>query len=184
MTRHRIFRVAPAMLAAVLAFPAIAAAPLLTPTAPGTPPTLNTTPSAREAPAAPAPMPARRAAQPASAGRARPTDRVEARIGDLHARLKISPAQTPQWDAFAGVMRDNARGMEAAFENRSTGRLKMNAVENMQSYATLADQHAQDLRRLAPAFAGLYNVMSDDQKRNADEVFRTERADGSPRRRR
>ncbi len=108
----------------------------------------------------------------------------EARITELHAKLKITPAQTPQWDAYAAVMRDNARGMGTAFETRGTGRPKMNAVENMQSYAALAEQHAQDLRRLAPAFAGVYNVMSDDQKRNADEVFRDQRLNGGSRRNR
>lgn len=186
MTKHRMFLLAPAMIAAALAFPDIATAQAVMP---GTP---TMTPPAREAvpgpvpavPNATAPAPARRAVQPARAAPAKPTDRVEARITELHAKLKITPAQTPQWDAFAAVMRDNARDMHTAFETRTTGRTKMNAVENMQSYAVLAEQHAQDLRRLAPAFAGVYNVMSDDQKRNADEVFRAQRADVGPRGRR
>lgn len=194
MTKHRMFRLAPAVFAAALAIPGlalpgIAAAQVMSPTMPAM------TPSARESLQAPVPTappntqnatpaPARRVAQATRPAPVKPTDRVEGRIADLHTRLKITPVQSPQWDAFAGVMRDNARGMETAFDTRTTGRLKMTAVENMQSYATLAEQHAQDLRKLAPAFASLYGVMSDDQKRNADEVFRTERPDAGPRRRR
>jgi hypothetical protein len=191
MTKPMMFRLAPAMLAATLGFPAIAAAQAVTPSAP------TMTPPSREAPdATPAPAPQSPASRsPASRAPASHTphaaaqrapdkqaDRVEARIADLRTKLKITPAQTPQWDAFANVMRENARGMDSAFESRSSGRPKMNAVENMQSYSTLADQHAQDLRKLTPAFADLYNIMSEEQKRNADEVFRSSGVAGGPRR--
>jgi hypothetical protein len=191
MTKPMMFRLAPAMLAATLGFPAIAAAQAVTPSAP------TMTPPSREAPdATPAPAPQSPASRsPASRAPASHTphaaaqrapdkqaDRVEARIADLRTKLKITPAQAPQWDAFANVMRENARGMDSAFESRSSGRPKMNAVENMQSYSTLADQHAQDLRKLTPAFADLYNVMSEEQKRNADEVFRSSGVAGGPRR--
>lgn len=198
MTKHRMFRPAPAMLVAalafpvaafpIMAFPGLAAAQAVTPatptmTLPGRESAPGTVPTAPNV-TAPSSGQGRRAVQPARTAPAKPTDRVEARITELHAKLKITPAQSSQWDAFAAVMRENARGMHTAFETRSTGRPKMNAVENMQSYAVLAEQHAQDLRRLAPAFAGVYSVMSDDQKRNADEVFRAQRADGGPRGRR
>jgi protein CpxP len=191
MTKPMMFRLAPAMLVATLGFPAIAAAQAVTPSTP------TMTPPSREAPDGPVPTapnvtpapaprsPASRApASHAAAQRApaKQADRVEARIAELRTKLKITPAQSLQWDAFANVMRDNARGMDSAFESRSSGRPKMNAVENMQSYSTLADQHAQDLRKLTPAFADLYNVMSDEQKRNADEVFRSSGVAGGPRR--
>jgi hypothetical protein len=39
-------------------------------------------------------------------------ERVENRIKDLHAQLHITPAEEPQWNQFAGVMRENAREMD------------------------------------------------------------------------
>ena len=97
---------------------------------------------------------------------------IEQRIGDLHARLQISPSQQPQWEQFAGVMRDNARDMDQTFRQRVHTLAAMTAAENMQSYAQLATEHAQEMQKLVPAFQELYGSMSDNQKRTADKVFR------------
>jgi len=106
------------------------------------------------------------------------SDRVEQHITRLHAQLHITPAQEPQWDQFAQVMRDNAKNMNQVFEQRKTSFASMNAAENMQSYAQIAQQHAQDTQKLATAFQSLYASLSDDQKKNADVVFRAH--DGHP----
>jgi protein CpxP len=100
------------------------------------------------------------------------TDRVEQHITRLHAQLKITTAEQPQWDQFAQVMRENAKDMNQAFQQRATGFASMNAAENMQSYAQIAQQQAGDTQKLATAFQALYGSMSDDQKKNADAVFR------------
>lgn len=52
----------------------------------------------------------------------------------------------------------------------------LNAAENMKSYADMAVEHSQNVQRLAAAFESVYNVMSLDQKKLADAVFR-ERAE-------
>ncbi len=99
-------------------------------------------------------------------------DRVEQHIARLHSQLHITPAQQPQWDQFAQIMRENAKDMNQAFQQRATGFASMNAAENMQSYAQIAQQHAEYTQKLATAFQTLYGSMSDDQKKNADAVFR------------
>jgi hypothetical protein len=96
---------------------------------------------------------------------------VEARIADLHKSLKITSAQEAQFKDFAQVMRDNAANIEAVNKERSTGIDGMNAVDDLRSYEKLADAHADDLKKLIPAFETLYNSMSDAQKKNADAVF-------------
>jgi periplasmic protein CpxP/Spy len=102
------------------------------------------------------------------------TAKIELRITDLHARLLISPAQQPQWDRFAQVMRDNARSMDEAFQQRIQVIPTMTAPANIKSYARVAEDHAQDMQRLVPAFQALYDTMSDEQKRTADQVFRND----------
>jgi protein CpxP len=99
-------------------------------------------------------------------------DRVEQHISQLHAELQITPAQQGAWDQFAQVMRDNAKNMTQTLEQRGTTYASMSAAENMQSYAQVTEVHAQDTQKLAAAFQTLYGSMSDEQKKNADAVFR------------
>jgi Mg-chelatase subunit ChlI len=99
-------------------------------------------------------------------------ERVERRIKELHGQLQITPAEEPQWNEFAQVMRENARDMDQAFVQRAQQHPTMNAVQNMQSYEQLSEEHAQRVQKLVPAFQKLYDAMPDAQKRVADQVFR------------
>jgi Mg-chelatase subunit ChlI len=99
-------------------------------------------------------------------------ERVERRIKELHGQLQITPAEEPQWNEFAQVMRENARDMDQAFVQRAQQFPTMNAVQNMQSYEQLSEEHAQRVQKLVPAFQKLYDAMPDAQKRVADQVFR------------
>jgi periplasmic protein CpxP/Spy len=110
------------------------------------------------------------AAQPAPGNNAE--QRVETHIRQLHAQLRITPAERPQWDQFAQVMRENARDMDQAFMQRARQYPTMNAVQNMQSYEQIAEAHAQHLQKLVPAFDTLYNAMPEQQKQLTDQVFR------------
>ena len=99
-------------------------------------------------------------------------ERVEQRIKELHAQLRITAAERPQWDQFVQVMRENARDMDQAWLQRVDQFQSMNALQNMQSYEQIAEQHAQHLQKLVPAFQSLYNAMPDQQEQLADQVFR------------
>ena len=55
-------------------------------------------------------------------------ERVENHIKQLHAQLQITPAEQPQWDQFAQVMRENARDMDQAFMQRAQQYPTMNAM--------------------------------------------------------
>lgn len=125
--------------------------------------------SAQTPPAAPAAPPAA-AGNGASGGAA--AARVEARIKQLHAQLKITSAEQAQWEQFAQVMRDNARDMDQAVMQRAQQFPSMTAVQDMQSYEEIAATHVQQLQKLIPAFQSLYEAMSAGQKKQADEVFR------------
>jgi len=121
---------------------------------------------ARPAAAQPSPL----AGHPAAGKNAE--ERVEQRIKELHAQLRITAAEGPQWDQFVQVMRENARDMDQAWLQRVDQFQSMNALQNMQSYEQIAEQHAQHLQKLVPAFQSLYNAMPDQQKQLADQVFR------------
>jgi hypothetical protein len=69
-------------------------------------------------------------------------------------------------------MRDNAKDLDQAYQQRAVSFSSMNAVENMQSYAQIEQARAQDMQKLVPAFQALYDSLSDQQKKAADQMFR------------
>jgi protein CpxP len=97
---------------------------------------------------------------------------VERRITDLRGKLHITSQQSQPWDQFAQVMRDNAREMDQVYQQRAEKLASMSAVDNMQSYAQIEQQRAQDAQKLVPAFQTLYTSLSDQQKKTADQIFR------------
>jgi protein CpxP len=97
---------------------------------------------------------------------------VEARINYLHAKLKITSAQEEQWKSVAQVMRDNADKLSTLAKERSKSEKTMTAIDNLKSYAEIAEAHEDGTKKLIPAFQSLYNNMSDDQKKAADAEFR------------
>jgi protein CpxP len=104
------------------------------------------------------------------------TQMAEQRISELHTQMHITSQQQSQWDQFAQAMRDNAKDLDQAYQQRAVSFSSMNAVENMQSYAQIEQTRAQDLQKLVPAFQTLYASLSDEQKKQADELFRDQAA--------
>lgn len=101
----------------------------------------------------------------------RRADRVEQQIQDLHSQLQITDAQSKPWNAYAQVMRDNARKASDAFHQRAQKLSTMNADEVMKSYAQLAQMHADNMQRLASAWSDVYAVLSPEQRQTADALF-------------
>jgi periplasmic protein CpxP/Spy len=98
---------------------------------------------------------------------------VETRIKELHKKLQITAVQKPQWDNLAQVMRNNAQAMADLQKQRATDAQSMNAVDVVKSYESIIEAHEDGMKRFVPAFAALYNTMSDAQKKTADSLFRS-----------
>jgi periplasmic protein CpxP/Spy len=98
--------------------------------------------------------------------------KVEERIRDMYATLRISKAQDTAWNAFAQVMLDNAQAMEATLQQNGGDRSKLVAPQILDNYAAISAQHAQNAERLSAAFGVLYAGLSPEQKQAADEMFR------------
>jgi len=98
---------------------------------------------------------------------------VERRIAELHSRLRITKEQSQPWDQFAQAMRDNAKEMDSLYRQRAEKFEAMSAVDNMQSYAQIEKQRAQDAEKLVPPFQALYASLNEQQKKDADQMFRT-----------
>jgi periplasmic protein CpxP/Spy len=130
---------------------------------------LSTAFAQSSAPAAPA-APAGASAPDMARGQAREA-RVEQRISELHAKLKITPAQDEQWNKFADVMRDNGHTMGDLYRQRMALGDNTSALDDMKQYEQITQAHADGTKRLVEAFEPLYSSLSPEQKKLADANF-------------
>jgi hypothetical protein len=122
-------------------------------------------------------------ALPQGAAAARPTaaapgpqgerpSHIEGRLAFLKTELKISDAQSAQWNALADVIRQNDRARRQRAEQlRADRRKPMDALAQLQLREQLASARAGELKQFVAAFQPLYATMSDDQKQTANELF-------------
>lgn len=97
-------------------------------------------------------------------------DPVEKHIKSLHDQLKITAAQESQWAQVAQTMRDNATQLDTVIQKRDEQE-SPSAIDDLNSYADLSQANSDGVKKMSAVFTPLYNSMSDDQKKNADEVF-------------
>jgi LTXXQ motif family protein len=103
-------------------------------------------------------------------------DHVEGRIAFLRSELKITDAQAGAWDAFATALRANAQNLGAA---RAATMGQMGAGQpQVQTLAQRLDAQERWLtarldgtRAIKTAFTKLHDVLSQDQKKTADELL-------------
>jgi protein CpxP len=96
---------------------------------------------------------------------------VEKHIKDLHAKLKITPAEESQWAAVVQTMHDNVNQLDKVIDKREAIANNATAIDDLNAYGDIAQAHADGVKKLSTAFSPLYASMSDDQKKVADEVF-------------
>jgi hypothetical protein len=103
---------------------------------------------------------------------------IERQISDLKRQLKITPQQEPQFNAFAEVMRNNAKELDALMQQRPAG--QPNAVEELKRFAQFTETQAAGMKRLVPAMQALYDSLSDPKKKTADQVLGGGEETGGP----
>ena len=101
-----------------------------------------------------------------------PTHGVDGLIAHLHEEFMVTPAQEDLFQKLAAVMREDADTMSALAKRRSDGAKSNSAVDDLKSYAEIAEAHAEGTKRMIPVFQALYDSMSDEQKKAADVEFR------------
>ena len=98
---------------------------------------------------------------------------VEGRIAYVKAELKITDAQAPLWNKVADSMRANAKAMDDLFAGmkRDPNAPRPNAVERLEMRSRMAAVRAQGDQQLLAAFKPLYDSLSPEQKKSADELL-------------
>ena len=89
----------------------------------------------------------------------------------LKTELKITDAQTPQWNVFADAVRANAKSMKEMHASMMEQRDQATALpERLGLHETMLSAHLDAVRQIKAAVEPLYASFSDEQKRTADEL--------------
>lgn len=100
------------------------------------------------------------------------SDRIDGRVAYLKAELKITPAQATQWAAVEKAMRDAAAGRKAMREQIKADQDKpKTSVERLRAREKFTASRAEQAKTFVAAYEPLYNAMSNEQRKAADELF-------------
>ena len=97
--------------------------------------------------------------------------RVEKHIRNLHERLKITAKEETLWSAVAKTMRDSTDDLDRVLDKRNALPNDASAMDDLNSYADVAQAHADSVKKLSMVFGPLYEAMPDNQRKLADGVF-------------
>jgi hypothetical protein len=109
-------------------------------------------------------------------------DHLEGRIAFLRAELKITDDQTPQWNAFAGALRANAGRMMEMRKAMMQGEMmqggimgqgdaSVNAPDRLNRMERMMTAMLEAVKATKSALAPLYAVLTDEQKKVADQLI-------------
>jgi hypothetical protein len=98
-----------------------------------------------------------------------PSEHVEGRIAFLKTELGITEAQLPQWNAFADALRDSAKTMRTVMGNMQGG-MPATTPAKLDAMTTMMAARLDALKTTAAATKALYAVLTDAQKKTADEL--------------
>jgi hypothetical protein len=102
---------------------------------------------------------------------------VEQRAERMKARLKITDAQKPQWDALVGVMQKQAKAFASAraefWQKKASGETPkvLTTPERMAQRDQAMQTRLNSRHEFTTAFTNLYASMSPDQKKIADDML-------------
>lgn len=100
---------------------------------------------------------------------------IEGRLAFLKAELKITEAQTAAWAKLADTLRNTAethgKMMQSHMQEMHDGSfLEKPLPERLTFMETMMTARLEQIRSVKAAFEELYGVLTDDQKKEADQI--------------
>jgi hypothetical protein len=96
---------------------------------------------------------------------------MEARLAYIKADLEITEAQMPAWDAYAEAVRARHGAMDGVHADMMKAKESGNVVERMDARIKAMERMVDSLKALKPATEALYAVLTDEQKKKADQLL-------------
>jgi uncharacterized small protein (DUF1192 family) len=98
-------------------------------------------------------------------------EHVEGRIAFLKAELAITDAQLPKWNAFADTLRAGAKSMQETMSKMMQGGMPATAPARADAMVQMMASRLEGMKAVASAGKLLYDVLTDAQKKVADELM-------------
>jgi hypothetical protein len=96
---------------------------------------------------------------------------MEGRLAYIKADLEIADAQTAAWDAYANAVRARHATMEGMRADMMKARESGSALQRLNARIKTMESKVESLKALKPMTEGLYAVLRDEQKKNADQLL-------------
>jgi hypothetical protein len=96
---------------------------------------------------------------------------TDGRVAFLKAELGITDAQNGAWDAYAAALKKNLMGMHGMRETMITAMSATDPTKRLDAHLTAMESRVASLTEVKPALAKLYGVLTDVQKKKADQIL-------------
>jgi len=100
-----------------------------------------------------------------------PGQHIEGRIAFLKTELGITEAQLPQWNAFADAMREGAKSMQAAMTANMGAGMPATAPARSDAMVAMMTARLETTKKVSESGKALYAVLTDAQKKSADDLM-------------
>ncbi len=96
---------------------------------------------------------------------------VEGRIASLKVELKITDAQTPQWNRFADALRAAAQSMDGMHQQMMQSGTETALPARLDRQEAMLTAHLTSVKALKEALGPVYASFNDEQKKTADGMM-------------
>lgn len=96
---------------------------------------------------------------------------VEGRLAYLKGELAITDAQTEAWNIYAEAVKGRVETMQGMRQGMMDAMLKGSATDRMKARISGMESMLESMKTVGPATEKLYGVLSDDQKKIADDLI-------------
>ncbi len=96
---------------------------------------------------------------------------AEERIASLKSELKITEAQSKDWERFADALRANANSMKGMHQEMMGRGAAATLPERIEGQQKMLAARLDSMKAVKKALEPLYAALSDDQKKIADKVM-------------
>ena len=96
---------------------------------------------------------------------------IDGRIAFLKAELAITDAQKGTWDAYADATKRNLESMQGMWQTMKSVFDAKTPVERLDAHLAAMESRTKVLKDVKPALAKLYEALSAEQKKKADEIL-------------
>jgi hypothetical protein len=96
---------------------------------------------------------------------------MEGRLAYLKAELGSTDAQTSAWDDYVAAVKARHSGMQDMHAGMIKAMHSGNAVDRLDAHVKAMESMVESLKALKPPTVALYAVLSDDQKKKADQLL-------------